>query len=211
MSGIAASLRSRVAQEHQAAQAAMRDAVTHAIRAGELLVEAKAAMPHGAFGEFCKSLPFSDRTARGYMRLARLGDGDRQRVADMSLRQALAAIADGPRRTTLAERAEDLVGAIELAYADVCGRIRRDPMDAYPELLPLGEWTRQAWQAVDQVLVEADASGDLATFAFFAQSGADRLCSSFTELRLSSEYATAKVWRDMQADAAIAKTHGGAT
>lgn len=82
-----------IAQAHQSAQQAIRDAVAHAIRAGELLLEAKAAMPHGAFGEFCKALPFSDRTARGYMRLARLDDEKRQRVADLTLREALQSLA----------------------------------------------------------------------------------------------------------------------
>lgn len=98
MTAITTTITERIAEAHQAAQASMRDAVAHAIRAGELLIEAKASMPHGAFSEFCKTLPFSDRTARGYMRLARLDDENRQRVADMSLRTALQSIAH-PKET----------------------------------------------------------------------------------------------------------------
>lgn len=97
MSALAENKAGAIVAEHEAAQASMRSAVVHAIRAGELLIEAKAGIPHGDFGEFCKALPFSDRTGRGYMRLARLDAEERQRVADMSLREALEAIAETKR------------------------------------------------------------------------------------------------------------------
>jgi hypothetical protein len=84
----------RIVAEHEAAQAAAASAVEHAIRCGELLIEAKAAMPHGSFGDYVATLPFAATTARGYMRLARLDDAKRQRVADFSLRDALAEIAE---------------------------------------------------------------------------------------------------------------------
>lgn len=87
----------RIAQAHEAASGSMRDAVAHAVRAGELLTQAKAAMPHGSFGAFCALLPFAETTARGYMRLAGLDPANRQRVADMPLRAALLEIAE-PRR-----------------------------------------------------------------------------------------------------------------
>jgi hypothetical protein len=81
--------------EHQAAQDAAASAVVHAIRAGELLLQAKAQLPHGAFGTWIRErCEFSDRTARGYMRLAGLDEAKRQRVADLSLRRALAEIAE---------------------------------------------------------------------------------------------------------------------
>jgi len=81
--------------EHEAAQHCASEAVAHAIRCGELLIEAKAALPHGAFGAWlAANVDFSDRTARGYMQLAGLDAANRQRVADMSLRDAMIAIAD---------------------------------------------------------------------------------------------------------------------
>ena len=80
--------------ERAAATGALRDAVAHAVRAGELLIEAKDTMPHGSFGAFCAGLPFAETTARGYMRLARLDPANRQRVADMPLRTALLEIAE---------------------------------------------------------------------------------------------------------------------
>ena len=87
-----------IAQAHHAATMALNDAVGHAVRAGELLTQAKAGMPHGAFGAFCAGLPFAATTARGYMRLAQLDPAKRQRVADMPLRAALLELAE-PRRT----------------------------------------------------------------------------------------------------------------
>jgi hypothetical protein len=77
---------------HAAASGAMREGVAHAVRAGELLAQAKAALPHGRFGVFCAGLPFGATTARAYMRLACLDAEKRQRVADMPLRLALAAL-----------------------------------------------------------------------------------------------------------------------
>jgi len=45
-------------------------ALARAIRVGELLTDQKAAMPHGDFGRWIQEhLPFSDRTARNYMKL----------------------------------------------------------------------------------------------------------------------------------------------
>lgn len=84
----------RIRAEHEAAQASAREAVAHAIRAGELLIEAKAALQHGQFGPWlAANVAFSERTARGYMRLAGLDEAKRQRVADMSLRGALRSLA----------------------------------------------------------------------------------------------------------------------
>ena len=82
-----------IAQAHDAATGALNDAVGHAVRAGELLTQAKAGMAHGLFGAFCAGLPFAETTARGYMRLAQLDPANRQRVADMPLRAVLLEIA----------------------------------------------------------------------------------------------------------------------
>lgn len=90
-----------IAEAHEAATTAMRSAVLHAERAGNLLKQAKAVLPHGEFGAFCAKLPFGETTARGYMRLAShvagLDATNRQRVAEMPLRAALLEIAQ-PRR-----------------------------------------------------------------------------------------------------------------
>jgi hypothetical protein len=83
---------------HYSAHAAAKSAIAHAIHAGELLLQAKAQLPHGSFGPWLReNFAFSERAARGYMQLAGLDEANRQRVADLSLRQALDAIAEpGP-------------------------------------------------------------------------------------------------------------------
>jgi hypothetical protein len=84
--------------EHQAAVRCASEAVAHAIRCGELLTQVKASLPHGAFGAWlAANVEFSDRTARGYMQIANADPAIRQRVAVLSLREAMAAIADKSR------------------------------------------------------------------------------------------------------------------
>ena len=76
-----ATVADQIQTEHKAAQRCASEAVAHAIRAGELLIEAKAALPHGAFGAWlAANVEFSDRTARGYMQLrAAVANGLRRR------------------------------------------------------------------------------------------------------------------------------------
>jgi hypothetical protein len=98
----AADLAARIRAEHEAAQSALRSAVSHAVEAGKLLIEAKKTVGHGNWAAWIKdNCEFSERAARGYMRLARelpkLEDGKRQRVADLSLRDALASLSTDAR------------------------------------------------------------------------------------------------------------------
>ncbi len=89
---------SRIVAEHHQAQEAARCAVKHAQRAGGLLIEAKEHIEHGKWTAWIhRNLPFSERTAQGYMRVARmlptLAEGKAQRVAELPLRKALAELA----------------------------------------------------------------------------------------------------------------------
>jgi len=82
-------------REHRLANAAAQTAISHAINAGELLIEAKAKVSHGEWLPWLNAnCELSERTARNYMRVARLPEAKRQRVADMPLRQALETIAE---------------------------------------------------------------------------------------------------------------------
>jgi len=82
---------------------ACRASVQHAIRAGELLIQAKSMIKHG---EWCKWLQdnctFSERTAQAYMKLAKdfpkLEDSKAKTVADLPLRKALSLLAE-PRES----------------------------------------------------------------------------------------------------------------
>ena len=58
-------LAKRANEEHEACGTAMRSAVEHAVPACELLIEAKAGLPHGEWGVWLEAnCTFSDRTAR---------------------------------------------------------------------------------------------------------------------------------------------------
>jgi hypothetical protein len=86
---LASSVASEINAEHREVVRSIADGVTHAIRAGELLLRAKANVGHGGWRQWQeKNLAFSVRTAQVYMRLARL-DPNAQRVADLPLRQAV--------------------------------------------------------------------------------------------------------------------------
>src|SRR3954451_19235768 len=99
----AAELAERINAAPREVEQAMRDAVARAVVVGELLAEAKALVGHGGWEEWIEAnCTVSARTARAYMRLAgelsKLPDEKRQRVADLSLREAIAALADDSRK-----------------------------------------------------------------------------------------------------------------
>lgn len=79
--------------EHERAYGKAREALEHARRAGELLLQAKAGMQHGEWLPWLTAhCSFSERTAQGYMRLARDWDKLQSKsatVADLGLRDAL--------------------------------------------------------------------------------------------------------------------------
>ena len=82
---------------HRLARDAAARAVEHAIQAGLALIEAKSAVEHGGWlAWLADNIEFADRTARLYMRLAdtipALPEPDRQRVANLTLREAVKAI-----------------------------------------------------------------------------------------------------------------------
>jgi ParB-like chromosome segregation protein Spo0J len=92
-------LAARINEEHQLAETAFREGLTHAKAAGELLLQAKAKCQHGEWLPWLKAnVSFSERTARNYIRVAdRWGELvalNRQRVADLSYRDAINLLTD---------------------------------------------------------------------------------------------------------------------
>jgi hypothetical protein len=87
-------LAEQINSAHEAAEQSLRASVEHAVRAGQLLIEAKRV--HGRHGQWIawlqQNIKFSDRLAQAYMRLARLPVEKRNAVADLPLREALSAI-----------------------------------------------------------------------------------------------------------------------
>lgn len=97
-------LAAKINQAHAAASQAAQSALGHARDAGLLLMEAKAQLPHGGWlpwlTDHCPTLP--ERTAQLYMKIARgwrALPADPQRVADLSVRQAVALLT-APQPTT---------------------------------------------------------------------------------------------------------------
>jgi Protein of unknown function (DUF3102) len=97
-----ADLAHRIKAEHDAANEAKRSAISHAIAAGDLLIEAKDRVSHGDWLPWLEAnVGFSERTAQAYMRLAReypkLDPAKAQRVADLSFRETMRELASDVR------------------------------------------------------------------------------------------------------------------
>lgn len=142
-----ADLRHQIICAYEASMRAAMNAVQHAIEAGEGLLKAKAELRHGDFGRFCATLPIAPTTLRGYMRLARLGPDERQRVADLPLRRAL-----------------------RVSRADV--ETPADPVATV--IIPLGSVGRAAWKGADGAIcgleiVPVQLAGEEFTRLHYAQ------------------------------------------
>src|SRR5215218_1841092 len=134
-------LAARINEEHCACETAANAVPTHAMSAGELLMEAKGQLPHGAFGSWLKeNFAGSDRTARAYMRVHSHREeleAKRQSSATLSLEGALKTLStpkDAPeagRPAMLEEmesRAEDALSEVRagaLGIAENLDAIRR--------------------------------------------------------------------------------------
>lgn len=79
-----------IRREHKAAQTSASDAVAHARRCGELLLQAKAARGHGHFMKWVtKHTEIDQRMANRYMSVAKLDGPNWTRVSNLTLRKAL--------------------------------------------------------------------------------------------------------------------------
>jgi Protein of unknown function (DUF3102) len=92
-------LAARIRVEHRAASDKLSEALAHAMAAGDLLIEAKALVPHGGWLPWlAANVEISDRTARLYMQAAKnraeIAEAAKwQRDADLSLGEAMALLA----------------------------------------------------------------------------------------------------------------------
>lgn len=102
-----------IEREHEAAIGAARACLEHAIRCGELLIRAKAGVPHGQWRLWVEAhLSFSIRQAQKYMRLAERGEQMRIGNSHFTIDQALAAMAD-PRENSNALRVMGSSASVE--------------------------------------------------------------------------------------------------
>jgi hypothetical protein len=120
-------LAEQIRAEHEACEESAESAVMHAIRAGELLTEAKAQVRHGKWLPWLvANFEFTRQTASGYMRLAK-------HRAEMegapSISEALKELAE-PRgdeqekEPTEAEREAELVARVAALPDDLGDRVR---------------------------------------------------------------------------------------
>lgn len=81
----------QINREHRAVEAAVKGLLRHALRCGDLLIEAKKEVPHGSWAPWLeKNFDGSDWTARKYMQLARLETREPGSILQFSsIRQAL--------------------------------------------------------------------------------------------------------------------------
>lgn len=96
---LTATLADLINEEHRLVTSAAQSAIEHARAAGRLLIEAKSQCKHGSWDDWLQAhFDGSDRTARGYMRVAKRWpeiEAKRQHAADLSLRDALRLLSPG--------------------------------------------------------------------------------------------------------------------
>jgi len=123
LSQLAAAIKDAIA----AGDAAAQKSVEHYATAGKHLIKVKEMLPHGEWESWVMvNADKSLSTIRGYMRLAKLDKADQQRVADLSLRQALEEIAEPQRKNEEEIQIEHL------------------SLTTYPRAIVSGQWANAA-------------------------------------------------------------------
>ncbi|PDT24801.1 DUF3102 domain-containing protein [Rhizobium hidalgonense] len=126
-------LAASIKTEHDECLAAMRQSLSHALAAGEMLMEAKSLVAHGQWLPWlADNCAVPKRTAQLYMRLAKHRELIESKSADVALLTIQAAVELIDRKPTLAERLDDIEAAIialeaELADCRYC-RKQFDPV-----------------------------------------------------------------------------------
>ncbi|PWT93560.1 MAG: hypothetical protein C5B56_00555 [Proteobacteria bacterium] len=126
----------RIRNEHAAAQNAMRNAVAHALNAGDALAQAKAALPGNWLGWLRANCSLSVRTAQLYVRLAQHRAEIEDKLAgapDFSVRAAQRLIAKpkseaattGKRGTAKSSRAAKTATTADIATVRLAETISR--------------------------------------------------------------------------------------
>ena len=133
-------LAGRINTEHEACHASMQKGLEHALKAGALLLEAKAGLLHGEWlpwlGENCPDI--SERTAQNYTRLARqlpkLGPEKAQRVADLSYRDAIQVVSQeiGAVAASAPETQEVIIKTLETGGTLREARRKAKQYDGFP-------------------------------------------------------------------------------
>jgi hypothetical protein len=117
-------LAARINTAHETSQRFLKQGAEHAMHAGDLLLEAKASLPHGQWlpwlAEHCT---VSERTAQLYMRLARARpeiEANAQSLADLTMRAAAEMLAPDPL-----EQGKAIADRVRSAAAKLVNEVRR--------------------------------------------------------------------------------------
>lgn len=95
-----ATLAARINDEHRLVEEAIESTLLHARRAGDLLIEVKDSLQHGAWLPWVsKNCAFTIRTADSYMRISRnwstiTAEANSQRASNLSIREGLRLLTD---------------------------------------------------------------------------------------------------------------------
>jgi Protein of unknown function (DUF3102) len=88
-----------IVKEHHAVESHIKEAVVHAFKVGELLIQAKTLVKRGEWQDWlADNCPFAETTAQAYMRLARLPEENRNALRFGTLRAAIESIAQHHER-----------------------------------------------------------------------------------------------------------------
>jgi hypothetical protein len=110
-------LATEINSAHAACESSYADALEHAFRCGELLIQAKAQLPHGGWTSWlAENFAGADRTARAYTQLARTSEEERRTLAGLGVYAALKTLA-APRKAKTGERLRALATGADLAGA----------------------------------------------------------------------------------------------
>jgi len=137
-------LAEQINREHQAVCDAVSSSFAHAVRAGELLLEAKANVPHGAWLPWLADhFDGSDRTAQVYMKVAQRRDEivaqNRSESAVLTLDAALKSISSSSRKSRSAE--EDAADVAAYYTVEAWNRLPDGERRRIIEMAPSGSST----------------------------------------------------------------------
>lgn len=128
-------LAASIKTEHDECLAAMRQSLSHALAAGDMLMEAKSLVGHGRWLPWlADNCAIPKRTAQLHMRLAKHREWIEAKSADVALLTIQAAVELIAHKPTLADRLDDIEAAIialEAELADCrCCRKQQDRVTA---------------------------------------------------------------------------------
>jgi Protein of unknown function (DUF3102) len=135
---------SLIAAAHKASEELAVKAMEQAIAAGQLLIEARDALPHGGWLSWLKeNVPFSERTAQNYMRLAKLPEAKSARLADLGLAPSAAL------RYVAGAARIPMPGHGQLAYGFIEPAVVSSEETAEMKAEMAGIWTSEEHDSVD--------------------------------------------------------------